>query len=82
MVGFPSGFCRNPGLWHPLLHQSLASPSVGGSYPIPTGHWACRDSTKLPLARTLCVSLALDAFTASGCGLSPIVYGLGQAAYK
>ena len=31
---------------------------------------------------TFCTSLALDAFTASGCGLSPVVYGLGQAAYK
>lgn len=35
-----------------------------------------------PAPRTLCTSLAVDVFIASGDGLSPFVYGLGQAAYK
>lgn len=41
-----------------------------------------RQHQAYPGPPTFCTPLALDAFTASGCGLSPVVYGLGQAAYK
>lgn len=63
---------------------TLDSPSVGSIYPVPTSHWAYTDTRKLTQAPllTLCTSLALDTFIASGCGLSLVVYGLGQTVYK
>lgn len=70
------------GGWHPFLYQPLLSfcrkhlPHTHRPLGFYGHHHAC------PNAPTLCTSLALNVFIASGGSLSPFVYGLGQAAYK